>query len=125
MRFSSKVFGVRELGVGEPIGYGDNFVTDRPTRVGLVACGYADGYPRIAANGTPVAVDGQASATVGRVSMDMLAVDLSRLPQAGIGSRVELWGPQVPIEKVAACAGTISYELMSAVMPRVPRLLKD
>ncbi|KIA81720.1 alanine racemase [Chromobacterium piscinae] len=125
MTLSADIIGVQQLQAGDAVGYGRRFIADRPMRIGIAACGYADGYPRIAANGTPVAVDGKASATVGRVSMDMLAVDLSHLPQAGIGSRVELWGPQVPIEKVAACAGTISYELMSAVMPRVPRLLKD
>ncbi|WP_440026420.1 alanine racemase [Chromobacterium amazonense] len=110
MRFSSRVFGVRELAAGEPIGYGDNFVTDRPTRVGLVACGYADGYPRRASSGSPVLVDGQRSLLIGRVSMDMLTVDLTDLPAAGIGSEVELWGDGVSVNEVAAHAGTIGYE---------------
>ncbi|QEL56547.1 alanine racemase [Chromobacterium paludis] len=122
MTLSADIIAVQHLQPDDAVGYGRRFIAERAMRIGIVACGYADGYPRVAANGTPVAVDGQASGTVGRVSMDMLAVDLSHLPQAGIGSRVELWGPQVPIEQVAAAAGTLSYELMSAVMPRVPRI---
>ncbi|WP_434628212.1 alanine racemase [Chromobacterium sp. CV08] len=110
MRFSSKVFGVRELAAGEPIGYGDNYVTERPTRVGLVACGYADGYPRRASTGSPVLVDGRRTRLIGRVSMDMLTVDLSDLPEAGIGSEVELWGDAISVNEVAAHAGTIGYE---------------
>ncbi|OHX20003.1 alanine racemase [Chromobacterium sphagni] len=110
MRFSSRIFGVRELAAGEPIGYGDNFVTDRPTRVGLVACGYADGYPRRASSGSPVLIDGQRSRLIGRVSMDMLTVDITDLPAAGIGSEVELWGDAVSVNEVAAHAGTIGYE---------------
>lgn len=110
MRFSSKVFGVRELGIGEPIGYGDNFVTHRPTRVGLVACGYADGYPRRASSGSPVRIDGAPSQLIGRVSMDMLTVDLTDLPDTGVGSEVELWGDAVSVNEVAAHAGTIGYE---------------
>ncbi|UTH74167.1 alanine racemase [Chromobacterium sp. IIBBL 290-4] len=110
MRFSSKVFGVRELGIGEPIGYGDNFITHRPTRVGLVACGYADGYPRLASSGSPALIDGKRSQLIGRVSMDMLTVDLTDLPEAGMGSEVELWGEAVSVNEVAANAGTIGYE---------------
>jgi len=115
MTLASRVFAVRELPAGEPVGYGARFVTETPTRVGLVAMGYADGYPRSAPSGTPVAVDGAASRLVGRVSMDMLTVDLSHLPQAGVGSEVELWGPTVPVNAVAAAAGTIAYELLCNV----------
>jgi alanine racemase len=89
-------------------------------RLGIVACGYADGYPRHAPNGTPVAVDGRLTGTVGRVSMDMLCVDLSALPQAGAGSRVVLWGEGNPVENVALASGTVSYELLCALAPRVP-----
>ena len=94
-------------------------------RIGTVACGYADGYPRHAGTGTPVLVDGQRSRTLGRVSMDMLAVDLSDLPQAGFGSEVTLWGQSrhgavLPIDEVARAAGTIGYELMCAITRRVP-----
>ena len=94
-------------------------------RIGTVACGYADGYPRHAPTGTPVLVNGVRSRTLGRVSMDMLAVDLSALPDAGVGSEVTLWGrsrcgAELPIDEVAHAAGTIGYELMCALAPRVP-----
>lgn len=112
MTAASEVMAVRELAAGEALGYGARFVAARPTRVGLVAFGYADGYPRSAADGTPVAVDGRHAPLIGRVSMDMLTVDLTDLPAAGMGSRVELWGHQVPVSEVAARAGTIAYELL-------------
>lgn len=115
MRLTSRVFAVRELAAGEPIGYGASFHTERPTRVGLVACGYADGYPRLASTGSPVAIDGIRSRIIGRVSMDMLTVDLTDLPHAGVGSEVELWGDTVSVNEVAAQAGTISYELLCNV----------
>lgn len=115
MTLESEVFAVRELAAGEPLGYGARFHAERPTRVGLVAMGYADGYPRCLPDGTPVAVDGRASRLIGRVSMDMLTVDLTDLPTAGLGSRVELWGTQVPIERIAQAAGTIAYELLCNV----------
>jgi alanine racemase len=94
-------------------------------RIGIVACGYADGYMRASPSGTPVLVDGQRSGTVGRVSMDMLSVDLSGLPRAGLGSEVTLWGQSssgevLPIDEVAAAAQTIAYELMCALARRVP-----
>ncbi|WP_306170026.1 alanine racemase C-terminal domain-containing protein, partial [Cronobacter sakazakii] len=89
-------------------------------RIGIVAGGYADGYPRHAPDGTPVLVDGVRTGIVGTVSMDMLAVDLTPCPQAGIGSPVELWGNEIKIDDVAAACGTIGYELMCALAPRVP-----
>ena len=104
---------------GDALGYGATFVAARPTRVGLVAMGYADGYPRSAPTGTPVAVGGRLTRTLGRVSMDMMTVDLSDLPGEGIGSPVELWGAQVPVDTVARQAGTIGYELLCNVK-RVP-----
>ncbi|MBO9642362.1 MAG: alanine racemase [Pseudacidovorax sp.] len=121
MTLESEVFAVRELQPGDPLGYGARFVADAPCRVGLVAVGYADGYPRVVPTGTPVLVGEHASRIVGRVSMDMLTVDLTALPGEDIGSRVELWGPRVPINTVAAAAGTISYELLCHVR-RVPRV---
>ncbi|MDA7087013.1 alanine racemase [Pseudomonas sp. SA3-5] len=121
MTLESKVISVRELPVGEPVGYGARFVTERPTRVGVVAMGYADGYPRHAPTGTPVLVDGQPSRLIGRVSMDMLCVDLSDLPGAGLGSRVELWGKQVLASDVAIRAGSIPYQLFCNLR-RVPLL---
>lgn len=111
MTLESKIISVRELPAGEPVGYGASFVADKPTRVGVVAMGYADGYPRHAPTGTPVFVDGRPTRLIGRVSMDMLTIDLSDLPQSGLGSRVELWGPNVLASDVAMRAETIPYEL--------------
>lgn len=121
MTLESAVMAVREIAPGEPLGYGGRFVAERPTRVGLVAMGYADGYPRTVPDGTPVAVEGRASRIIGRVSMDMLTVDLTDLPQAGLGSRVELWGAQVLASDVAAQAQTIPYQIFCNLR-RVPRL---
>jgi alanine racemase len=89
-------------------------------RIGVVACGYADGYPRHAANGTPLAIAGKMTRTVGRVSMDMLYADITDVPDADIGNPVELWGAQVPVDAVAESCGTVGYELLCAVAPRVP-----
>lgn len=119
MTLSSQVFAVRTLQPGDALGYGGGYVAQRPTRVGLVAMGYADGYPRTAPAGTPVAVGGRPTQLIGRVSMDMLTVDITDLPEAGIGSQVELWGSQVDVNAVAQAAGTISYELLCNVK-RVP-----
>ena len=120
MTLRSQVIGVRQVAAGESVGYGGTFVASGPIRVGTVACGYADGYPRHAPTGTPVAVAGVRTRTLGRVSMDLLAVDLDPVPDAGIGAPVELWGDRVPVDEVAAQAGTIGYELLCAVAPRVP-----
>jgi len=119
MTLESEVFAMRTLQPGDALGYGGGFVASEPTRVGLVAIGYADGYPRLATTGTPVAVDGTMTRVLGRVSMDMLTIDLSNHPGSGIGSRVELWGRHVPVNEVARRAGTISYELLCNVK-RVP-----
>ena len=111
MTLESKIICVRDVPTGDPVGYGASFVAKRPTRVGVVAMGYADGYPRHAPSGTPVFIDGQPAQLIGRVSMDMLTVDLTDLPQAGLGSRVELWGNAVLASDVAQRAETIPYEL--------------
>lgn len=123
MTLESKVISVRELPAGQPVGYGARFITERPTRVGVVAMGYADGYPRHAPTGTPVAIDGQLSRLIGRVSMDMLTVDLTDLPQAGLGSRVEFWGSQVLASDVAIQAGTIPYQIFCNLR-RVPLIYR-
>jgi alanine racemase len=115
MTLESAVMAVREISAGTPLGYGGRFRAERDTRVGLVAMGYADGYPRTVPNGTPVAVDGIRTRLIGRVSMDMLTVDLTDLPSAGLGSRVELWGNNIPVNRIAEAAGTISYELLCNV----------
>jgi alanine racemase len=121
MTLESKVICVRELPAGEPVGYGGGFVTDRHMRIGVVAMGYADGYPRQAPTGTPVMIDGHRSQLLGRVSMDMLCVDLTQVPGAGVGSRVELWGKNILASDVAASAGTIPYQIFCN-LNRVPRL---
>ncbi len=120
MTLASKLIAVRELRPGERIGYGGVFEAARPTRVGIVACGYADGYPRHAPTGTPIVVGGQRTRTLGRVSMDMLCADLSAIPAAGVGTPVTLWGTGLSADEVAAAAGTVSYELLCALAPRVP-----
>jgi alanine racemase len=134
MTLRSKLIAIQALQPGDTVGYGSTFTAGDPLRIGVVACGYADGYPRHAGTGTPVLVDGVRTRVVGRVSMDMLTVDLTPVPQAGPGSEVTLWGvgprpadapqdappPVLPIDEVARAAGTIGYELMCALAPRVP-----
>ena len=120
MSLTSEIIAVQSLQAGESVGYGMRFTAAQKTRVGVVACGYADGYPRHAPNGTAIAVVGQMTRTLGRVSMDMLYADLSDIAQADVGSPVELWGEQVPVDSVAEAAGTVGYELLCAVAPRVP-----
>jgi alanine racemase len=119
MTLETCIIAVRELRPGERVGYGGVFTADAPVRVGIVACGYADGYPRHAPGGTPIVVDGQRTRTLGRVCMDVLFADLTGLPGAGIGSPVVLWGAGLPVEEVAAAAGTVGYELLCALAPRV------
>lgn len=125
MRLHSRLIAVRELALGEAIGYGGRFVCERRTRVGVVAAGYADGYPRHAPDGTPVAVAGQLTRLIGRVSMDMLTVDLTEIPDASPGDPVELWGEQVRADQVARAAETIAYELFTGVAARVPRSYRN
>lgn len=119
MHLISEIIAVQTIEKGESVGYGNTFTADKQTRVGIVACGYADGYPRHAVTGTPIAVSGQLTRTLGRVSMDMLYCDLTDLPDANIGAAVELWGNQVSVDAVAEACGTVGYELLCAVAPRV------
>ena len=120
MTLRSKLIAVQDLGPGDFVGYGATFFAPHAMRIGVVACGYADGYPRHAPGGTPVLVDGVRVVTAGRVSMDMITVDLTPVPKARIGSEVVLWGEGLPIDEVAHPAGTVGYELMCALAPRVP-----
>ena len=125
MTLRTRLIATQALATGDSVGYGSTFVAGRPMRIGVAACGYADGYPRHAGTGTPVLVDGVRCATVGRVSMDMLAVDLTPVPAAGVSSEVTLWGhgpggATLTIDEVAHAAGTIGYELMCALARRVP-----
>ena len=120
MTLASELIAIQQLEPGDGVGYGQTFRSDGRMRLGVVACGYADGYPRIAPTGTPVRVGGVLTRTVGRVSMDMITVDLTPVPQAQVGTPVVLWGEGVPIDDVANAAGTVGYELMCALAPRVP-----
>ncbi|WP_045738024.1 alanine racemase [Xanthomonas sp. MUS 060] len=120
MTLQSKIIAVRDLEPGEPVGYGARFVAPRPTRVGVVAIGYADGYPQLASNGTPVLIDGMPGELIGRVSMDMLTVDLTEHPQAGLGSLVQLWGAQPRIDALAAHCASSAYRLLCG-LKRAPR----
>ena len=129
MTLRSRLIAVQRLRPGAAVGYGSQFTAERETTIGVVACGYADGYPRLApggnARGTPVLVDGVRTRTVGRVSMDMITVDLTPVPGAAVGSEVVLWGcaangAVLSIDEIAHAARTIGYELMCARAPRVP-----
>jgi alanine racemase len=119
MTLASEIISVREIVRGESVGYGATFTAPDAMRIGVVACGYADGYPRHAPTGTPVLVGDRLTRTLGRVSMDMLCVDLTGLDAARVGTRVVLWGDGNPVENVAAAAGTVGYELLCALAPRV------
>jgi alanine racemase len=120
MTLEGSLISVREMEAGASVGYGATFTAPQRMRMGVVACGYADGYPRHAPTGTPVLVGGKRTRTLGRVSMDMLCVDLTEMPGAQVGTPVVLWGAGLPVEEVARAAGTISYELLCALAPRVP-----
>ena len=119
MTLESRLIAQRPLRKGEAVGYGGAFVAPKDMRIGIVACGYADGYPRHADTGTPILVEGHRTRTLGRVSMDMLCVDLTPIPNGHVGSLDTLWGNGVPAEEVAASAGTIAYELLTGIAPRV------
>ena len=125
MRLESRLIAVQDLAPGATVGYGSTFRADLPMRIGVVACGYADGYPRHAPSGTPILVDGARTRTVGRVSMDMTTVDITAVPSARVGSPVVLWGDGLPVDEVAIAAGTVGYELLCAVAPRVPMATAD
>jgi alanine racemase len=125
MQLTSQIIAVQTLEAGESVGYGNRFTATKTTRVGIVACGYADGYPRHAPNGTNIAVNGKVTQTLGRVSMDMLFCDLTKLSQADVGANVELWGNTIPVDEVAEDSGTVGYELLCAVAPRVTMKVVD
>jgi len=120
MTLNSELIAVQELMSGERVGYGFAYEAQQEMTIGIVACGYADGYPRHAPTGTPVLVAGRRTGTIGRVSMDMLCVDISDLEEACIGTPVTLWGEGLSADDVAAAAGTVSYELLCALAARVP-----
>lgn len=133
MSLTSEIISVQTLQAGDSVGYGNRFTANKTTRIGVVACGYADGYPRHAGqypngddqHGAPIAVCGKLTQTVGRVSMDMLFADLTNIPEANIGAPVELWGKKVPVDAVAETCGTVGYELLCAIASRVPFKVED
>ncbi len=120
MTLASEIIATQHLQQGERVGYGFSYEAAGEMTIGIVACGYADGYPRNAPTGTPVLVNGKRARIVGRVSMDMISVDISDIPEAYIGSPVTLWGEGLSADEVAAAAGTVGYELLCALAPRVP-----
>ena len=125
MSLRAEVIAVQSLKAGEQVGYGSRFTAERDMRIGVIACGYADGYPRVVPNGTPVLIGETRTRLVGRVSMDMITIDLTAVPEAGVGSVATLWGVApngtvLPIDEVARAAGTVGYELMCALATRVP-----
>jgi alanine racemase len=125
MTFETEVIAVRDLAAGDRVGYGGAWVAPCDSRIAVAAVGYGDGYPRSAASGTPVSVAGRPAAVVGRPSMDMLSIDVTGLAGVAVGDRVELWGREVPIERVAAASGTIAYELSCRVGRRVTFVTRD
>ena len=125
LTLATKIIAIQSLLAGENVGYGSTFTAEGRLRIGVAACGYADGYPRHCGTGTPVLVDGVRCRMVGRVSMDMITVDLSAVPSAAVGSEVTLWGRAsdgsvLPIDEVAQAGATVGYELMCALAARVP-----
>lgn len=118
MRLTAPIIALRDVPAGDSVGYGATYRADRPRRIATVAIGYADGYPRHAPSGTPVAVCGQRTGTVGRVSMDMLSIDVTHIPEAALAHDVELWGSLVSVDEVARLSGTIGYELLTRLSVR-------
>lgn len=130
MSLQSKIIAIQNINVGEAVGYGETFIAEKPMKIGVVACGYADGYLRSTPSGTPLMVNNQRSKTVGRVSMDMLCCDLTEISgEVGIGTPVTLWGEGIagnmPVDEVAEFGKTISYELFCSVANRVRREIID
>lgn len=122
MHLKSEVIALREIEIGETVGYGDTWTALKKTTIATVAMGYGDGYPRHAPSGTPVMVNGQRAALAGRVSMDLITIDVSEVRDVKLGSEVEFWGAKLSIDEVAESVGTISYQLSTAITARVPRV---
>jgi alanine racemase len=123
MTLTSAVISLRDVAAGEAVGYGGTWVAPRPSRIATVTIGYGDGYPRHAPNGTPVLVNGQRAPLAGRVSMDMITVDVTDLKHIQPGAEVVLWGAALPLAEVARCADTIGYELTTRMPARTPRVV--
>jgi len=123
MTLTSAVISLRDITAGEAVGYAASWTASRHSRIATVTIGYGDGYPRLAPNGTPVLVNGQRAPLAGRVSMDMITVDVTDLPQVQVGDTVVLWGEGLPVAEVAGHAGTIGYELTTRMPARTPRVI--
>lgn len=119
MELHSRLIAVKQIEAGDTVGYGGSWICEKPTTLGVVAIGYGDGYPRYAKVGTPVLVNGRRVPLIGRVSMDMITVDLETEGHAKPGDLVTLWGEGLPIEEIARCADTIPYTLVCGVTQRV------
>ena len=124
MTLQASIIAIRHLATGESVGYGQQWKAQKPSIIATVGIGYADGYPRHCPNGTPVYINGYRAKLAGRVSMDMISVDITDIPTPALGDTVELWGKHLPVDEVAEYAGTISYELLTRISPRVPRLVR-
>ncbi|MBE9538123.1 MAG: alanine racemase [Proteobacteria bacterium] len=123
MTLSSAIISIRDVAAGESVGYGASWTASRPSKIATVTIGYGDGYPRLARNGTPVLVNGQRASLAGRVSMDMITVDVTDVEDASLGDEVILWGADLPVGEVAEWAGTIGYELTTRMPARTPRII--
>lgn len=124
MTLTSEIIALHDLQAGESVGYGNTWTAEKDCRIAVVAIGYGDGYPRMAPNGTPILVKGQRAALAGRVSMDMITVDVSAVSDVQLGDEVELWGEHLPADEIAQACQTIAYELFCQVTSRVPRFYK-
>ncbi|MBT81766.1 MAG: alanine racemase [Alteromonadaceae bacterium] len=124
MTLQASIIALRTIEAGETVGYGDTWQAKRRSVIATAGIGYADGYPRQCPNGTPVMVNGHRAALAGRVSMDMITIDVTDIPAPAPGDRVELWGHQLSVDEVARHAGTISYDLVTRLSQRVPRIVK-
>jgi alanine racemase len=122
MTFESAIISVRHIAAGESVGYTANWTAQRASSIATITVGYGDGYPRQAPNGTPVLINGVRCPLAGRVSMDMITVDVTGLDSVNIGDKATLWGPQLSVNEVAAFCDTIGYELLTRMPARVPRL---
>ena len=125
MTLRSQIIALRKIEAGQAVGYSGSWRAERNSRIATVTIGYGDGYPRHAPSGTPVLVNGQRAPLVGRVSMDMITVDVTDLNDVEVGDEVILWGNDLSVNEVAECAGTIGYELLTRMPPRTPRIYKE
>lgn len=125
MAFDSRIMAIRTVSVGETVGYGGHWIAQRTSQIATIPVGYGDGYPRTAENGTPVLVENRRCPLAGRVSMDMITVDVTDCPAARVGSAVQLWGQELAVDEVARHANTIGYELLTRLPERVPRVFRS